>query len=439
MNVHWFSPLPPSRSGIALHTMALLPALAERCRLTLWTDQDRWDPCAPELAQIRHFRAPDFPWPELNAADLVVYNLGNHPLHEGMWEISRRHSGIVVMHDLCMQDFFTEVFLNRRKDIECYVAEMAHWYGSAGAAAARRFIADPSCIAEASRRFPLRGLAAENALGIVIHTPGACEEMAHEGLLPLIYVPLPPPWISGCGPTAPPPPPPYRLIAFGLFGSNRRLESLFEAWAGLEQPDLLRMDLCGEFLDQTPLEYLKRSPVSNFVTFHGYVPEPSLRNLLGRAHLAINLRWPAMGEASGTQLIIWQHALPSLVTRTGWYESCPADTVLFVRPEEEVHDIREHLRALVHAPEDFRLIGERGREWVNTRHNHTAYVEALLSFGKAIRSDGLRNIRLHMADRVSAEASGWLPAEISGGFAERVSGEIAAISEVGSIAAAAGR
>ena len=50
------------------------------------------------------------------------------------------------------------------------------------------------------------------------------------------------------------------------------------------------------------------------VTFHGYVSEAELEAALDDADLAVNLRYPTMGEASGSQLRIWDHALPSLVT-----------------------------------------------------------------------------------------------------------------------------
>ena len=36
--------------------------------------------------------------------------------------------------------------------------------------------------------------------------------------------------------------------------------------------------------------------------------------------LLINLRYPTMGEASLSQLRIWRHALPSMVTQVGWHE-----------------------------------------------------------------------------------------------------------------------
>ena len=72
------------------------------------------------------------------------------------------------------------------------------------------------------------------------------------------------------------------------------------------------------------------------VKVHGYAPAADLDGALSTAGLAINLRYPTMGEASASQLRIWEHALPSLVTRVGWYASLPEDAVAHVRPENEV-------------------------------------------------------------------------------------------------------
>ena len=65
-----------------------------------------------------------------------------------------------------------------------------------------------------------------------------------------------------------------------------------------------------------------------------------------------------MGEASVSQLQIWDHALPSLVTKVGWYACLPAETVAFVRPDHEIIDIHAHLRAFLSEPWRYAQMGE---------------------------------------------------------------------------------
>src|ERR1700681_55788 len=61
MRVAWFSPLPPTRSGIDAH---------------------------------------DFVWRRQRAPyDLVVYQLGNAPCHDYIWAYLAAYPGLVVLHD----------------------------------------------------------------------------------------------------------------------------------------------------------------------------------------------------------------------------------------------------------------------------------------------------------------------------------------------------
>jgi hypothetical protein len=51
-----------------------------------------------------------------------------------------------------------------------------------------------------------------------------------------------------------------------------------------------------------------------------------------------------MGEASGSQLRIWDHALPSIVSKNDWYATLPSETVAFVSPDHEIEGVKYHLK-----------------------------------------------------------------------------------------------
>jgi hypothetical protein len=144
------------------------------------------------------------------------------------------------------------------------------------------------------------------------------------------------------------------------------------------------------------------------VTLHGFVPEETLITALDAAHLALNLRYPSAGEASASQLRIWNHALPSLVTRTGWYASLPEDVVAFVNPEHEVADLQEHWHAFLADPARFAPMGERGRRLLEQDHSPHAYVQTILDFITSPERLRLLASASLLAKRVGTEMSAWL-------------------------------
>jgi hypothetical protein len=111
LKINWFSPLPPARSGIAQNfAMQLLPALARHHEMVLWTDQDQVAPEVQSMARVARYDPAAPPWREINDGTISIYHLGNQPdLHGGIWQVSVRQPGIVVLHDLCLHDFFLHV------------------------------------------------------------------------------------------------------------------------------------------------------------------------------------------------------------------------------------------------------------------------------------------------------------------------------------------
>jgi hypothetical protein len=123
--------------------------------------------------------------------------------------------------------------------------------------------------------------------------------------------------------------------------------------------------------------------------------------------LAVNLRYPTMGEASISQLQIWEHALPTLVTAAGWYANFPPEAVAFVQPAHEIEDIQAHLKAFLADPEHFARMGAHGRRILEERHNPEAYVDILME----LASDAVEGRELaawhKLLDRVHEEVNAW--------------------------------
>jgi ubiquinone/menaquinone biosynthesis C-methylase UbiE/glycosyltransferase involved in cell wall biosynthesis len=386
VRLNWFSPLPPMKSGIADYTQQLLPPLTAAAEIVVWTDQESWDPAVEDYAEVRSYRLKEIPWVEVNRATMSIFHIGNnHRFHGPIWQVSQRHAGLVVLHDVALQQFFAGLFREEWHDRTGYLELMERFYGAAGREDAEDFWAGRLTIEYMAEQYRLTRYAMDHALGVLVHSPRSFDELRHDSPCPLSYARLPypvaPPGSRGKGGRGKPgaEPPPYHLIIFGHISDNRRLGSILRALAGFPERDRFRLDVYGELWDhQGVRRKIEDLRLQGVVTLHGFVPSEDLEAALASAHLAINLRFPTMGEASVSQLQVWDHALPSLVTRVGWYATLPKETVAFVRPEHEIIDIQAHLRAFLDDPGRYAQMGEDGRRFLQTHHTPGAYVQAII-------------------------------------------------------------
>jgi hypothetical protein len=131
-----------------------------------------------------------------------------------------------------------------------------------------------------------------------------------------------------------------------------------------------------------------------------------------------------MGEASATQLRIWQHGLPALVTNTGWYATLPESTIAPVRRETEIEDIRAHLERFLREPEVYRDIGRNGRAYVNEHHTIDAYVDGLIQLVTATRETRGRESARWLAGRAGSVMRPWFTDATAGVLTPRVASAI---------------
>ena len=109
MKVAYYSPLPPSRSGIADYSTLLLPALRERV-----------DVVVAEPGK----RAP--------AADVALYHVGNDPdAHGWIVDALRKRPGVVVLHEYVLHHLVAGITIGRG-DGRGYLDAMERELGVAG-------------------------------------------------------------------------------------------------------------------------------------------------------------------------------------------------------------------------------------------------------------------------------------------------------------------
>ncbi|MBM1817398.1 glycosyltransferase [Sulfitobacter pseudonitzschiae] len=384
--IHWVSPLPPAHTDIAHYTARIMPELSAVAEVILWTDAHEWDVSLERFCTIRHFD-PDTALPRDftqarrgSGPEILFIHIGNSwVFHAGLMRLAQRIPSIVVLHDLAIQELMIEAVKHVEWDAGSYLSGMTKWYGAEGLKIGQACLDGREKGAAMSGRMPGFELALEKARAVLTHTDIACDSIkARLPNLPCYLLPLP--FEVG------PPPPlrrvsqgPLRLLQFGWIGPNRRLEQVLEALAKMPEGFDFRLDVMGEIWNTGLIhEKLSDLGLNERVHLHGFVPESVLENALRQAHLVLNLRHPSMGEASGSQLRIWNSGAASVVTREGWYAGLPDDVVYSVDLEREREQLHELFRSFAADYSFGRNVAAAGRTYFETHHAPRPYAQGII-------------------------------------------------------------
>ncbi|MGK7944698.1 MAG: glycosyltransferase family 4 protein [Microcystaceae cyanobacterium] len=410
MKLNWFSPLPPAQSGIADYAFALLPHLAQEAELVLWTNQTKWNKELENYGKVIPYQDQNLPWSMVHEADLNIYNIGNNPLfHKEIWEISRRCSGLVIIHDTKLLHFFTELYRHYYQDQQGYLNQIRTFYDLKAMQFANAIWDGHIDIDFMVDDYPLTPLALKNAIAGIVHNQQAYQDLKGQTSQLLAYLPLSYKSVSQLPKLQPKKTTfPCKLIIFGFLGKNRRLEPFLRAFASFKGKDEFELTICGKLEQEDQVIALIRGlNLQDQVTIKGFLSEEALEEALQKADLAINLRYPTVGEASISQLRIWSHGLPSLVTRTGWYSQLPENTVAFVEPQKEIEDIQKHLQHFLDNPDFFRKMGQEGRKFLEKQHTTEVYVQGLLTVAQKACELRHRSLVDTFSGMVGAQLSQW--------------------------------
>jgi hypothetical protein len=385
MRLLWFSPLPPAATDVANYTFRLAPHLHDIADVTfVHTGPARpssWDDGRSTVA------IGSLSTQSVNRADLCIYQIGNNPeFHGAILPFAQQHPGLVVLHDRSLQDFL----FTRRPNLptmtsapaDTYEQSMMRWYGQAGLEAAKLTQSQQIQPVELAARFPLFEAVLDKSLGVVCHNRDVTAEI-HQRFPKLPFLTLPLPFAA---PNNMPSRPirmdtdPIRLVMFGFMGSNRRATEFLDAWMLCEQRDRFRLDLCGQMFDRGRFDARAAElRLSAQITHHGFLPEDELDALIRNADMALNLRHPTMGEASGSQLRIWANGCPSVVSSSGWYATLNERSVRKIGCDTEKEDLLLLLRDLAMGRINGEEIARRGFEQLS-RHDPLRYVQNLLTW-----------------------------------------------------------
>ena len=370
MKVAYYSPLPPSRSGIADYSALLLPALRERV-----------DVVVAEPGK----RAP--------AADLALYHVGNDPdAHGWIVDALRERPGLVVLHEYVLHHLIAGITIGRG-DGRGYLDAMERELGVAGRLLGLGVLDNllPLLWETQPERFPLAGVVLDRAHGLVVHSRYVAERARAAGYDGPLWRIAHPAWpMEHVVPAADVAGDPL-VGCFGFLNMNKRIPELLEAFAAFrrERPAarLLLVGAAGERFDLA--RRLERLGLTEGVDRVDYVPEERLWSLMAACDVLVNLRYPTMGETSGSVVRALSLGKPLVVSDVGWFAELPDGAVLKVPVDET--EVEVLTAALGVAADHGAALGTAAREYVTREHDlgvvADRYVEAieLAAGGDAVR------------------------------------------------------
>ncbi len=354
MRIAFFSPLPPAKSGIADYSAALLEPLKK-------------------IATVDVFETAPA---NLDSYDAILYQLGNNAYHSAIYECALKHPGVIVLHEANLHHLHAERTI-RRGNWDEYVNEVAY----DGGPQARQF-------AERVRRLevgpdyegvPMLKRILETAKGVIVHSDcvgQSVRDAGYTGPLTKIWHGA---WIDR-DPTKPPLRDFYRsklgldpsnplIGAFGFLKPYKRIAESLRAFRRLTRLNpSVRMILGGEAHPELNLDTLLKSlGLEEYVRVLGYLPIEDFHHYMEASDIILNLRYPTVGESSGTLLRAFSLGKPVLVTDIGSFKEYPDEICLKVPspPDTAEEDtIFEYLNLLTSRPIYGRTLGARARRWV---------------------------------------------------------------------------
>lgn len=350
MRVGFFSPLPPSPTGVADYSAALLTALRKHGQIDV----------------------------EPAHSDIALYHIGNNRLHRPIYRRAIEEPGIAVLHDAVLQHFFLGT-LDERGYIEEFVYNYGEWMRSLAAELWKnraRSAADPRFF-----DFPMLKRIAATSRAVIVHNPAAAMIVRRHAPdvrvfeIPHFFVPPPemPDAIDtlrfrstlGLGP---------RTLLVGVFGhlrESKRIPVLMRAvQLAWDQGADARLLIAGAFASSDLERAIEPLLGDARILRVGHLPEREFWRYAAATDLCVNLRFPTAGESSGIAVRMMGIGKPVAFTAGVEIARIPEDACLRIDlgpAEEEM--LAAAITWLARDREASIAIGRRAAEHIAAEHN----------------------------------------------------------------------
>lgn len=401
MRVAFFTPLPPTPSGIADYSAEVLSQLAAVFEIDVYTSES--ESLKLDKSNYRIFHHRTFDWQDVRKPyDRLVYQVGNNACHDFMIHHLYLHPGILVLHDWNLHRFRAFSLL-ARGDVTAYVDELTACHGLPG-----RQVAILTAQGFPSELlfhfFPMNKLLITNALVLAVHNQWSATKIHQTHpttpikVISSPFTPLPKPPTSeaitkarskvGVKPEQ------LMLASFGLINTAKGIPSVFSVLKTLNLKGLsLKYVIVGHIDDRAELqELINRYEVSEFVAAPGYVSTEEFHALMAGTDIGINLRYPTQGETSAVLVKLLAYGKPVIVPDYRQFRELPRVACWHIPLGPKLAlELQQAIERLAQSPDLRQSIGSKARQYAEQDHDFTKTIKQYVELITDPRGD--RNLR----------------------------------------------
>jgi glycosyltransferase involved in cell wall biosynthesis len=382
------APLPPAASGVADYAAEQIAGLAR-----LVEEVRAYHPHGVPAAAIPGIETDALGGLEHHGPfDAVLVHIGNHAgFHRELLELVFARPAVVLLHEVDLRHLAVGATVGVGMP-ERLVDLLRRAYGASGEAAGRRWLEQGSAAALQHR--PLFEPVLDASRGVVVHTDWARRRIlaarprAAVRVVPHPMPSLPAPAVLEDSAHAAR----SRLgfhrdaVLVGVFGFVTRCKRVPQVLRAFQlvhrQLPNATLVVAGDRSPDPDCEALLASPLGDGVVATGRLPLEELHALMAAVDVAVALRHPPAGEASGSALRLLGLGRPLITSVAGWCSEIPDGAAVHVAPDrEEIANGAAAILALAGDAGLRRAVGEAGRRWALALHDRdrsaVATVEAL--------------------------------------------------------------
>jgi len=303
--------------------------------------------------------------------DVTLYQIGNNVHHDFCYEQALEHPGVVVVHEANLHHLIADITI-KRGDWEAYLQAVEHEGGTEAVAYARRVRALE--VGPDYEGVPMLRRLLARSKAAVVHSGCVEQELRAAGFAgPVARIPHGA-WIPEASRSE------YRsrlgleqaTPLIGIFGFLKPYKRIAESLRAFRR--LLRLEpaakmiLVGEPHPEFALHSLIQSlGLAPHVRVLGFRPIDEFVGYLAACDIVLNLRYPTVGENSGTLMRAFGLAKAVIVSDIGSFQELPDSACLKVPVDASEEDhLFEYLNLLVSRPEVRQALGARAQQWVQT-------------------------------------------------------------------------